>query len=138
MPEHQSENGLDGAPCPNQERSSPVASKINVIGWTVLRWWGALFRAVFIAAIGAISYYWFDPKPLGDVPLRALTLTQVLGNLFGVVIPIGCIYWLLNFPDSSEPSPNEENPYVFWAQVSGWLLYLGILGFFAFFLLNKK
>lgn len=135
MSEHEPENDLDAAPDPDQGRPSPVASKIDAIGWALLRWWGALFRAIFIAAIGVIGYFWFDPKPLGDVPLGALTLNQIFGNLFGVLVPIGCIYWFFKFPDSSDSSSNEDNPYVFWGQAGGWLLGLGIL---AFFWLNKK
>lgn len=96
--------------------SGSLRSKLNTIKWTIVRWWGMLFRTVFISSIGFSGYFWFNPQPLGDIPISQLTLNQIFGNLFGVAIPLGCIFWLFNFPDEKKSITKDpsSSPYYLW------------------------
>lgn len=105
-------------------------SKLETLGWLLVRWWGILFRAVFISLIGIVGYFWLDPQSIGDVPLSELTLNRILKNLFAVLIAIGCISWFFKFPDQSESKSPEDNPYVTWAQFGGWVILAATLGIY--------
>lgn len=81
---------------------------------TILRGWGMLFRTLFITAMGMIAYLWFKPQSLGDIPFSQLTLNQVFDNLFGILIPLGCIFWFFKFPKHKDSGEPYENKYAMW------------------------
>lgn len=101
--------------------------KLYAFGWAILRWWGILFRALFISALGITGYFWLDPKSIGDVPFAELTLNHIFNNLFAVLIPIGCIYWLFNFPDQRNSKDPDSNPYVSWGRFGGLVVLIAVL-----------
>ncbi len=111
------------------------SSKLEDLGWALLRWWGILFRTLFILAVGIIGYFWLDPKSIGDVPFAELTLNQIFHNLFAVLIAFGCIYWFFNFPEQGDTKDPDSNPYVSWGRFGGWVVFIAVLGIYW---LNKK
>lgn len=58
----------------------------EALGLKLMRWWGMLFRALFISIIGIVGYLWLDPQSIGDVPLAELTLNQILKNVVAALI----------------------------------------------------
>jgi hypothetical protein len=51
---------------------------------------GRFFKRVFyvvfcVALVGAI-WIWYPFEPIGDIPIAQLTLNQIFGNLFGVLL----------------------------------------------------
>lgn len=102
-----------------------IRSKLESLKWSALRWWGMLFRAIFISSLGIGGYFWLDPQPLGDVPFSQLTLNQLFSNVFAVILSVGCFVWFVNFPKQKKNAESpDDNPYVTW----------GILGFLLIFL----
>ncbi len=99
---------------------------MDKLSMRLLRWWGMLFRVLFITLVGIIGYLWMDPQPLGGVPLGQLTLKQIARNIMGVVIPIACSVWLfkLNKKDGDESLPYED-----WGRFGGFVLLLGVIAF---------
>lgn len=110
-------------------------SKLYAFGWAILRWWGMLFRTLFISFVGIVGYFWLDPQSIGDVPFSELTLNQIFKNLFAVLIVIGCFIWFFDFPNQGSSKDPESNPYVSWGRFGGWVLFLAA---FAIYWLNKK
>lgn len=100
-----------------------LKTELSTVMLKILRWWGMLFRALFISSIGIIPYLWLDPQPIGDVPFSQLTLNQVFSNLFALLIALGCIVWFFKFPVQEHPQWPNDNPYNSW----GWLGILAIL-----------
>jgi hypothetical protein len=132
MSTEQPENGSDASLETGATESTP--SKIDALGWTFLRWWGVLFRALFICAVGVIGWFWIDPQSISDVPLSQLTLKQIAGNIFAVIFAIWCIKWFFEFPEQERGKEPQENPYVGWGQFGGWVVAAAVL---AIYLLNK-
>lgn len=97
----------------------------------LLRGWGMLFRVLFITSIGILAYLFFKHQSLDDIPLSELTLNQVFGNLFGVLIPLICIFWFFNFPKQKDSDGPYENPYAMWGML-GIIFFLG--GFLLLFI----
>jgi len=64
---------------------------MEATGQRLLRWWGGLFRAVFIAAVGIVGFGLIDPPSISDRPLAELTLGgyTVLGATLIVWIMVG-------------------------------------------------
>lgn len=102
-------------------------SKLDSFGWALLRWWGALFRALFICAVGIIGWFWIDPQSIGDIPFSQLTLKQIAGNIFAVLLAIWCVKWFFEFPKQEKDTKPQENPYVFWGQLGGWAVAISVL-----------
>jgi hypothetical protein len=123
MSTEQPENGPDAEP-DTLESATP---KLDALGLALLRWWGIIFRALFICAVGVIGYFWIDPQSISDVPLAQLTLKQIFGNIFGVLIVIGCIRWFFEFPEQISDENPEENPYVGWGQFGGLVVIVAVL-----------
>lgn len=97
-----------------QKKSESKDSFIFQNRLALLRGWGMLFRTLFITAIGVMAYLCFKPQSLGDVPLSQLTLNQIFGNLFGVLIPLVCIFWFFRFPKQKDSDEPHENRYAMW------------------------
>lgn len=104
-----------------------ITSKIDTLGWALLRWWGVIFRALFICAIGTIGWLWIDPQSISDIPLSQLTLKQICGNIIAILIVIGCARWFFDFPEQSNDKNPEENPYVGWGQFGGFIVIVTVL-----------
>ena len=104
-----------------------ITSKIDTLGWALLRWWGVIFRAFFICAIGTIGWLWIDPQSISDTPLSQLTLKQICGNIIAILIIIGCARWFFDFPEQSNDKNPEENPYVGWGQFGGFIVIVTVL-----------
>jgi hypothetical protein len=103
---------------PNIPARTASASEDSLLKFIKL--WGVFFRAVFIICIGIFGYVWFDPKPLGDVPISQLTLNDIFNNIYGVGIPIACAVWLFKTP---EKDPDyEEHPYESWGKFGGFVV----------------
>src|SRR3546814_10908871 len=66
--------------------TASTTSKLDAFGLTLLRWWGAIFRALFICAVGVIGWFWLDPQSISDLPLSQLTLKQIARNIFAVLL----------------------------------------------------
>jgi len=107
----------------NDTETDSLMDKVSI---RLLRWWGMLFRFLFIALVGIIGYLWMDPQPLGDVPLGQLTLKQIAANIMGVVIPIACFIWLFKL---NKKHDDESLPYEDWGQLGGYALLIGIITF---------
>jgi hypothetical protein len=107
-------------------------SLMNRVSMRLLRWWGMLFRVLFITLVGIIGYLWMDPQPLGDIPLSQLTLKQIASNIMAVVIPIACFIWLFKL---NRKYGDESLPYEDWGRLGGFAL---LLGFIAFAWFTKK
>lgn len=131
MSTEQSENGSDVSEKTGATES--ITSKFDALGWALLRWWGILFRALFICAVGVIGWFWIDPQSISDVPLSQLTLKQIAANIFAVLLAIWCVKWFFEFPEQEGKEP-QENPYVGWGQFGGWLVVVVVL---AIYWLNK-
>ena len=116
------------------ETVKPPESRVDAFGWALLRWWGILFRTLFISIVGVVGYFWLDPQSIGDVPLSQLTLNQILKNVFAFAIAIGCISWFFKFPETSGARSPEDNPYVGWGRFGGWVVLVVGLGIY---FLNK-
>ena len=101
--------------------------KLDALGWVLLRWWGIIFRALFIFAVGVIGYFWIDPQSISNMPLSQLTLKQISGNLLAVLIVIGCFRWFVDFPEQSGDKNSDENPYVGWGQFGGLVFIVAVL-----------
>ena len=99
-------------------------SKFDVFVWALLRWWGVLFRALFICAVGFIGWFWIDPQSISDVPLSQLTLKQIAGNIFAVLLAIWCGKWFFEFPEQERGKEPQENPYVGGANLAAGSLWL--------------
>jgi len=125
MSTEQPENGSDSSL--ETETLESITPKLDALGWALLRWWGIIFRALFICAVGAIGYFWIDPQSISDMPLSQLTLKQIFGNLFAVLIVIGCFKWFCDFPEQSGDKNPEENPYVGWGQIGGLVAIVAVL-----------
>ena len=115
MSTEQSENGPDA----NLETgvTESTTSKFDALGWALIRWWGVLFRALFICAVGIIGWFWVDPHSISDVPLSQLTLKQIAGNIFAVLLAIWCVKWFFEFPEQERGKEPQENPYVGWGSI---------------------
>lgn len=105
----------------------------EALGLKLMRWWGMLFRALFISIIGIVGYLWLDPQSIGDVPLAELTLNQILKNVVAALIAIGCITWFFNFPENGADR-TEANPYVAWGRAGGWFSLVAL--FVVYWLIN--
>jgi hypothetical protein len=118
-----------------KEGSAADGSKLGVLGSAVMRWWGILFRALFIATLGIVGYSWLDPQSIGDVPFGEITPNQIFNNLFSVLIVFGCVYWFFNFPDQGDSNDPDSNPYDSWGGFG-----VGIVCFIVLIILwlNKK
>jgi hypothetical protein len=116
---------------PNDVQSAETAWEIFC--WTVVGWWGILFRTLFIPAVGIIGYFLVDPKSIGDVPFAQLTLNQVFHYVFGILIRIliagGCLWWFFNFPDRAKAKSAEDNPYVVWGAFGGAVVLLAAMAY---------
>jgi hypothetical protein len=106
------------------EGTGPLGSELITIMLRILRWWGMLFRSCFISSIGLGAYLWFAPQPIGDVPFSELTLNQVFGNLFAVIIASGCIFWFFKFPIQEHPDWPNDNPYDFWGSLGIFVVFI--------------
>ena len=132
MSTEQSENGPDA----NLETgvTESTTSKFDALGWALIRWWSVLFRALFICAVGIIGWFWVDPHSISDVPLSQLTLKQIDGNIFAVLLAIWCVKWFFEFPEQERGKEPQENPYVGWGQFGGWVVVVAVV---AIYWLNK-
>ena len=81
---------------------------------TVVRWWGIVFRLIFISFIAIANYLWLDPKSIGDVPLASLTLRDILGNILVAGVAIYCLNWIFQVPEDKER-------YLDWAKFGTWV-----------------
>lgn len=108
-----------------------IESKLELYSLKFTLLWGKIFRFVFILAVGIFSYFWLEPKSIGDVPFAQLTVNMIGKNIFGALIPLGCIFWFFNFPEVSKDEMNPDNPYKVWAS-SSFLLAL-IAGLYWYF-----
>jgi hypothetical protein len=111
-----------------------TTSKFEALGWSLLRWWGVLFRALFICAVGVIGWFWIDPQSISDIPLSQLTLKQIAGNISALIFAIICATWFFEFPEQERGKKPRENPYVSWGQFGGWVVVIAML---AIYRLNK-
>ena len=107
-----------------QESLTALKSRLESFGWALVRYWGMIFRTLFIPFVGIIGYFWIDPKSIGNTPFAELTLNQVFDNLFAMLIVLGCIYWFFNFPDQTKTNSTKDNPYVTWGQFGATLILL--------------
>lgn len=132
MSAEQSENG-SGVPL---ETGSTVAStsKLGGLGWTILSWWGAVFRALFICSVGVVGWAWIDPQSISDLPISQLTLKQIIGNILAVLLAIWCVKWFFEFPKHERGKEPRENPNVRWGQFGGLVAVIAVL---AIYLLDK-
>jgi hypothetical protein len=121
----QPENGSDASL--KTEKLESATSKLDTLGWALLRWWGVIFRTLFICAIGTVGWFWIDPQSISDIPLSQLTLKQIFRNLFAVLIVIGCARWFFDFPEQTNDKNPEENPYVGWGQFGGFIVIVAVL-----------
>jgi hypothetical protein len=112
------------------ETLQSTSSRFEVLGWRLIRWWGIIFRALFICAIGVIGYSWIDPQSIDDIPLSQLTLKHIFRNLIALLIAIGCAKWFFEFPDQKGDSNVEGNPYVTWGQFGFLVVVIGVLGIY--------
>lgn len=136
VPFEDDEDELDSNTHKEQAQVSPPETRLEVFCWTLVRWWGVLFRALFISTVGIVGYFWFDPKSIGDIPFSQLTLNHFFENIFGIGIAVGCIWWFFNFPDQSKSQSSKDNPYVVWGQSGGCIVLLGVMAYFV--LVNNK
>ena len=105
-----------------------LKTELSTVMLEILRWWGILFRAIFIFSIGIGGYLWLDPQPLGDVPFSQLTLNKVFSNLFAVILSVGCFIWFVNFPkQKKKPESPNDDPYVIWRMFSLLFMFLTAL-----------
>jgi hypothetical protein len=125
---------LDAEVADVAESANRSESRLDAFGWALLRCWGILFRTLSITIVGVVGYFWLDPQSIGDVPLSELTLNQILKNVFAFAIAIGCISWFFKFPDTSDATSPENNPYVTLGKFGGWVVLVVGLGIY---LLNK-
>ncbi len=88
------------------------------------RAWGMLFRTFFIGAIAFICYIIFEPKSIGDIPFSQLTFNMIFSNILGFAFVIGCIIWLFKFPQKGGEWYPSTDPYIAWANVSGYFLLI--------------
>ena len=108
-----------------------IEDKANIvfekaIGMT-MQIFGFIFRLVFILSLGLVSYFLFKPEvDIGTTPLAQLTLSDIFRQIYSILTPLVCIYWLFN------PNREEEKPYDTWA-TWGILLFVVIILFLAFF-----
>mgnify|MGYP001592815008 CR=1 FL=1 len=121
---------VDAKTVVKQREPEAAQSKLETFGWALVRWWGILFRTVFISLVGIIGYLWLDPQSVGDVPLAELTLNRILKNLFAVLLAIGCVSWFFKFPDQRDSKSPEENPYVTWGRFGGLVILVAALGIY--------
>ena len=80
----------------------------------VIRGWGMLFRALFIASIGLIVFIWMDPLSIKDVPFAKLTMRKVVEFFSAAAIIVYCFVWFFDFP----PRDGKKDPYGKWAMFS--------------------
>lgn len=102
--------------------------KLNTIKWTIVRWWGMLFRTAFILSIGFFGFIFY--KPIGDIPFSQLTLNQVFSNLFATIIVLGSIFWFFNFPNEKHfdlLENQKQSPYAIWGQFGGIVICIAAL-----------
>lgn len=78
------------------------AYRFENAGQMLLRWWGALFRAIFIAAVGFGGYLFFEPPSIADRPIAALTLADIGRNIFAWGLAFVCINWFFRFPSKDD------------------------------------
>lgn len=121
----QPENGLDASL--ETKKPESFAQKFDSLVLVLLRWWGIIFRALFICAVGVVGYFWIDPQSIGKVPLSQLTLKEIFRNLFAILIVIGCTRWFFDFPEQSGDKNPEDNPYVGWGQFGGLVVIAAVL-----------
>ena len=121
----QHENGSDTSL--ETKKPESIAQKFDALVLALLRWWGIIFRALFIFAVGVIGYFWIDPQSISNMPLSQLTLKQISGNLLAVLIVIGCFRWFVDFPEQSGDKNSDENPFVGWGQFGGLVFIVAVL-----------
>lgn len=133
MSTEQSENGPDASL--ETGATGSTTSKFDALRWRLLWWWGFLFRALFICAVGVIGWFWFDPPSIDDVPLCQLTPIQIVRNIFAFLVVIFCVQWFLRFPLPEEGEEPRENRYVIWGQVgNGVVITVLVLAIYYWFM----
>lgn len=115
-------------------KAGSPSSKFDDVVLTALRWWGVLFRALFICALGVIGWLWINPQSISDVPISQLTLKQIVGNILATLLAIWCVKWFLDFPEQQRVTEPKENPYIVWGQFGAGLILVAAL---AIYWLNK-
>jgi heme/copper-type cytochrome/quinol oxidase subunit 2 len=125
MSTEQPENGPDSSL--EAKILESTSSKLEALGWILLRWWGGIFRALFICAVGTIGYFLVDPQSISDMPLSQLTIKQIFENIFAVLIVIGCFRWFFDFPEQSGDKKPEKNPYVEWGKFGIGVIIVAVL-----------
>lgn len=110
----------------NNQNNNDIKTEnlMDKVSMRLLRWWGMLFRFLFITLVGTIGYLWMDPQTLGDVPLGQLTLKQIARNIMGIVIPIACFSWLFKL---NKKYGDESLPYENWGRFGGFVLLLVVI-----------
>ncbi|MCW5595563.1 MAG: hypothetical protein KIT42_06810 [Rhodocyclaceae bacterium] len=132
MSTEQSEKGPDVFK--NTVTTESTTSNLDELRWKLLRWWGVLFRTLFICAIGVIGWFWIDPQSISEIPLSQLTLKQISGNISAFLLAIFCATWFFEFPEQDCGEEPRDNPYVGWGQFGGWIVGVAVL---AVYWLNK-
>jgi hypothetical protein len=97
--------------------STSFDQSLDVFLTKLLRWWGVLFRALFIGAVGFFVWVWIGPESIVDVPIAQLTLGKLFKNLLAVFVALGCMGWLFTPPESD----GKKDPFTQWGE---WGLYV--------------
>lgn len=84
----------------------------------LLRWWGVLFRMMFIAAVALVSYHLLDPPSISDKPISSLSLRDISKNILAWLIVIVCFSWFFQFPDEEEQILSYED----WGKFGAWVI----------------
>ena len=134
MSTEQSENSPDVSLGTGVAGTEATYSRLDTLGWALLRWWGIFFRALFICAVAVIGWFWIDPQSISDIPLSQLTLKQIAANILVALLAIWCVKWFFEFPEQERGKEPQDNPYVGWGQFGCLVVAVAV---FAIYWLSK-
>lgn len=84
----------------------------------LLNVWAMCFRAIVIIAIAYMTLTWIGAKGVTDIPVRLLTIKDVMKPALSAGVIIGCIAWLLSPP---KPEYDGHNPWGFWLGLAAFM-----------------
>jgi len=122
---------LEALEAKKEEKTNGITifQKYTTFKLDILNGLGRLFRTIFISFVGIAGYHWIDPQPIGDTPFPDLTLRQFFGNLFALLLGLGCIVWFFKFPKNKNPMSEDpiRKPYLSWGCFGIFLVLLVII-----------
>lgn len=105
---------------PEKRAKNPTITKLK-------RNFGICVRLLTIFCIWFFGREIIEPSSIGDTPFSQLTLNSIFNSAMSVGLPIVCVFWAFNAPDSHEEMEPEEDPYIFlWASF-GYFVICGLI-----------